>query len=842
MRIKRLHLYFLFSICLIIVACAPTKRLKEGEVFLKKQRITLVDPPKEFSIENEDLRGVLKQRVNRKILFFRFHLGVYNLVNPKQQERAHQRKAKRKQAKIERKRNNGKSISDEQFEAWKADTLTWRDWLTNTVGEAPVVLDSSETQRSANQIGIFLKKHGYFKSDVRYDISLNRKGNKAKVNYLVLPDSAYRIADVRFRFDDENILSRDEYLMNSTKLKTGDVFDIDELDDERDRIQKYLNNRGYYTFSKDYIVYRADSTIGNRRVDVEMIVKPLRTDRSEEGDSLVLTPHPKFFMGDITFYTSYDPARVNAIPSDTLVVDGVTFLSNGELQIKPDLLLYLLSFQNGDMYQKERVDQTYRKLSQLAMFRSVNIQMVQQKRDDVNVLDCRIYLAPARQYAFSAESGVTHRDGLFGLSGSLVFRNRNVFNRSENGEFRIIGAVEAQQPLTSVESLGDVAQDVSENIRFNTFEIGPQITLNFNHWFPLGLSKFKKSNEPKSSLSLAFNYQNRPDYERQLYQLRYGVNFIENRSSGSRIYGFAELSTIKIDKSAAFDELLNSLSDDFLSNSYQNHLIASLRGVWEINTQKPGFQRRYKFNRFSAEMAGLMTRLGFNLAEQLGWSRAVRDEQGSYQIGGIRFAEYLKFDNDFRWYFRWDEKNITAFRILGGVGIPLANLNVLPFEKSYFAGGSNGIRAWDPRTLGPGSYRDSTSQVTFNNIGELRLEASAEYRFKLTETFEGALFVDAGNIWFLESDEDRPGSVFNVSDIYDQLAIGAGVGFRFDFDFFLLRFDVAMQVKDPAKINGEQWFWEPKDEYNSYLETVFPGQNVSYSPVLNYNLGIGYPF
>ncbi len=842
MRTKRVLPYFTLLLLVLLLACSPTKRLQEGEVFLRKQKITLVDPPKDFKIDQEDLRGVLKQRVNRKILFFRFHLGVYNLVNPERRAKANERKSARKERKVERKERREKALSEKEKRSLLADTLTWRDWLSTTVGEPPVVLDSSRTQTSVNQIAIYLKKHGYFKADVRSEVNLNRRGDKAKVNYVVSPDTAYRVGDIRLRIEDENIASRESFLMSSSTIQTGEVFDIDALDNERERIQNYLNNRGYYTFSKDYIVYRADSTVGDRKVDVEMVVKSLRKDEVPGQDSLIVTPHPKFFIGQISFYTSYDPSKINAVPSDTLMVEGVQFFSDGPLEIKPDLLLYLLSFQEGDMYQKQRIDQTYRKLSQLAMFRSVNLQMTQQERDDVNVLDCKIYLAPNKQYAFSAEGGVTHRDGLFGLSGSLVFRNRNVFSRSENGEFRIVGAVEAQQPLTSVESQGDAAQNVTENIRFNTFEIGPQITLNFNHWFPLGLSRFKKSNEPKSSLSLAFNYQNRPDYERQLYQLRYGVNFIENRSSGSRILGFAELSTIKISKSVAFDDLLNSLSDDFLSNSYQNHLIASLRGVWEVNTQKPGLQRRYKFNRFSVEMAGLLARLGFNLAEDLGWKRAVRDEQGSYQIAGIRFAEYLKFDNDFRWYYRWDEKNIAAFRLLGGVGIPLENLSVLPFEKSYFAGGSNGIRAWDPRTLGPGTYRDSTSQVTFNNIGELRLEGSAEYRFKLTETFEGALFVDAGNIWFLDEDEDRPGSNFDPSKLWTQLAIGAGMGFRFDFDFFLLRFDVAMQMKDPAKIAGEQWFWEPKEEYNRYLEDVFPGENASYSPVLNYNLGIGYPF
>ncbi len=442
-----------------------------------------------------------------------------------------------------------------------------------------------------------------------------------------------------------------------------------------------------------------------------------------------------------------------------------------------------------------------------------------------------------KRQSLGAETGVTHRDGLFGLSGSLNFGNKNIFRGAETAQFSISGAVEAQQPLTLTQDEEITGADVADNIRFNTFEIGPEVRLNFPRFFPLRMNMFRRSNSPNTTLSAAFNYQDRPDYERQLYQFRYGITFTENVDKGSRIFwDIWELSTIKITKSEAFDELLNSLNDQFLRTSYQNHLISSGRISWQLNKQRTPLQKRYFYNQVTLEGAGNLPRLGFELSSRQA------DEANSYEIAGIRFAQYVKLENDFRYYRRLDERNNVAVRFHLGVGRPGANLPVLPFEKSFFGGGSNGIRAWEPRTLGPGSYRDTTALVTFNNIGEVLIETSVEYRFDLTETLEGALFMDIGNIWLLEEEENRPGSGLEAETFLSELAWGGGLGLRFDFDFFLMRFDLGFQLKDPAKIPGERWFFEPKDEYAEFANRLRPDQPYNYFPQMNFNLGIGYPF
>ncbi len=824
----------------LLAGCNPARRLPEGKSLLVRQQIEIVDRPPGYKVDSDDLSGVLRQRPNRRIVFLRFHLGVYNLVNPKRQQAAHQKRAGKIERKIARKLRRGKELTAKDLREMRADTLGWRDWLTNTVGEPPVAFDSLLADRSRSQIETVLAKNGYFGADVDYRVRYNSSKRKVKrLTYEVRPGMPYIIDTLVYNINDRGIERRADFLKATSTIREGDRFEVKKMDQERERITDYLNNRGYYSFSKDFITFKADSALGDRKVRLDMNLRRPQA-LTTVADSLQTVDHVRYFIRNIYFHTDYNPADRTYEPTDTLKMknaDGVFILPRGELNLKPELLLYLLEFKPGDLYQKGRVDLTYRRLVQLPIVRSLNIRFKAVEDSDVALLDCDIFMTQMKRQVVSAESGVTHRDGLFGLSGSLNFSHRNVFSGSELGRLTIMGGVEAQQPLTLTQNLEIQRVDITDNIRFNTFEIGPEITLNFNRFFPFKMTQFRRSNAPRTTFSAGFNYQNRPDYERQLANFRYSVTFVENADRGSRIFWDVwELSTIKIEKSEAFNALLDRLNDVFLSTSYRDHLISSGRIGWIVNTQKPQVQRKFFFNRIVFEAAGNIPRSLFEIAG------AERDEVGSHTIGGIRFAQYFKIENDFRYYKRVDERNAAAFRVHIGSGIPGANLSALPFEKSFFGGGANGVRGWRPRTLGPGSYRDSTAIVTFNNIGEIILEGSVEYRFDLTNTLEGAFFVDVGNIWLFNEEESRPGSAFNWDTFAGELAWSAGIGFRFDFDFFLVRFDFAAQLKDPSKVPGERWAWQPKDRWNDFVQLVDPGARQRFLPPVLFNLGIGYPF
>jgi hypothetical protein len=320
--------------------------------------------------------------------------------------------------------------------------------------------------------------------------------------------------------------------------------------------------------------------------------------------------------------------------------------------------------------------------------------------------------------------------------------------------------------------------------------------------------------------------------------LRLSYNWIEN--PGKVAYfniDLIEFSIIKIAKSDAFEEFLRRINDSFLANSYIDHLILASSVSYTINTQKSGFQKRYNYVKFYASGAGN------TLNGYMDLMRGKMNEGVPHEIINIRYAQYFRGELDFRQYYNPNDRNGFALRMYGGLGVPRKNAVALPFEKSFFSGGANGLRAWQARTLGPGSFRDPLSAETFNNIGEIKLEGNAEYRFEFTDMFNLALFADAGNIWLIHPDKGRPNSEFNSKRFYKEIALGGGIGARLNFDFFIVRLDLGVQLKDPAKTEGERWLWQPKNEYLSYLNGIgFNEDRIPFRSNLVLNLGIGLPF
>lgn len=838
---------------MVISACNPGKRLGEGEIYLKKQSISINESDDKLHLDEEDLEGILKQKTNRKILLMRFHLWAHNRVDPVKRDSAYQKDARKLAKKLAKQQEDyqdllarGKGESRKAGrkqrkirELQKEDPHTWRDWLAETVGEAPVALDSVKTKKSAEQMSIFLSKEGYFRNEVDFEVSLNRKENIACVEYNIEPGPRFTIRDITYDVKDPGISRRIEFLQSTSTLKAGDPFSVEGFNDERGRIATYLANRGYFGYTKEFIEFKADSSVGNQQVDLIVKFNSKYRPSSEKPDSLVVVPHPRYFIGDIIVDTNFDLKNLERIPQDTLDYLGMRVLYDGKLPLKEQLIDYTVHFQSGDLYQKDRAESTYRRFNNLEIFRSVSIHFKPREGSEVNILDCYILLTPAKKQFFSTQTHGTHSDGNLGVQADVNYSHRNVFRGAEHGNIAFVTGFEAQRSLTQTDQDPELTGgDVAQAIRFNTFEIGPEFSLKFHNIFPINLDRFSRNSNPTSKLSAAYNFQSRPDYTRTLTRIRYEGQWIENLKRGrSYFFHVPEVSLIKIEKSAEFQALLDDIDDEFLTNSYRDHLITSVFGIggnWD--NRKTKYQRRHHFLHFNIDGSGTVLRGIMNAA------KAPKNDEGHYEIAGIAYAHYTRVEVDFRQYWEVDEKNSVVFRVAAGVGKPWTNLSALPFEKSFFAGGANSVRAWQARSLGPGSFRDSTATVTYNNIAESRLEANFEYRFDFTPTFEGALFVDAGNIWMLKEDEGRPGAHIS-SDFLAEIAIGAGVGLRLDFDFFLIRFDFGMQLKDPAKIPGERWIGQPKDNFEDFVATFHPvGQAPEYFPVINFNLGIGYPF
>lgn len=827
----------------ILSSCNSTRRLSDDEVFLRKNKIEFPEGDQPSSLPSEDLKNVIKQKENRKILFFRFNMAMYNMVNPKRRARSHEKKVERVNRKIAKtqlkahqatKEKKKKRLEKKSKKLKTEEVRTLRDWLAETVGEKPVVLDTILVDKTASQLSVFMSKKGYFDNRVESEIIYNKRNKrKAKVIYNLYPDESHHIKSIVYEIQDPEIKLEETSIININNTKVGDRFDVDVMNETREDITSYLNNRGYFSFVKDYIRFEADSTVGDHLVDLYLKVN---SPTKLVNDSLIVYPHKKFYIGDITIKTEEDIFESNKTYQDTIILNDLIILYDEILHIRPKLIDYNVGFSKGQIYQKSRIEKTYRRFSDLGIYDAVSIQFVSKEIQGIPVLDCTISLTPAKVQSIALEGTGTHRDGSLGIFGSAVYRHKNMFNGAESGELKLISGFEAQQSLTSSELNEDI--NVSNRLALNTFEIGPEASIYLHNLFPYPKSKLTRSNDPYTKITAAYNFQSRPDYVRTISQFVYSGSFIENQEKGSSFrYDLFNLSLVNIDKTAEFQQFLDDLDNQSLTASYNNHLISSARFTWFKNTQKGVNQRSYSYYKPSIEASGILIRAFHDIIGK------EKNETGAYEILDIVYSNYLKTEHDFRTYWQSNIKNRYVFRTYVGLGYPLVNLGVLPFEKSFFAGGSNGIRGWQARSLGPGSFRDTTSLLTFNKLGDIKLELNLEYRFKMTNMFEGAIFLDVGNIWLLNEDPQFPGSGFEYNQFISEMAVGSGIGFRLDFEYFLVRFDFGIQLKDPSKIKGERWFWEPKDDYDEFARPFYPeGEYVNFFPNINFNLGIGYPF
>jgi outer membrane protein assembly factor BamA len=812
--------------------CVTTKYVPPGEKLLRRDRVVV----SESSVDPASLRAIAKQRANKRILGVPFYLYLYNLRDPMRVAHKRARKDSLCMARNVDREARGKNprVCD--------NTLRERN------GEAPVILDTTLTERSADQMRLYMQKKGWFRATVRDTLHTRHprligggrgrpfKRPQVDVEYHVDPGPAYHYNIIRFTVDDARI---QEYVQQSwpqSLLKAGDRFDAEVLDAERARITERLRQLGYLYFNKELVQYDADTTVGDHRVDILLRLERAyaKKDRGLEG-----TPEGTVYkLEDVTLSTARTYRNAPTSDPDTLLHQGYTILYNDPLAYKPSALLSAVFLQPDQRFNQSDADLTYRRLSSLRVFDRIEINYDTTGVGRPGVANAIITLMPGKQQSLSLESYGTNRSGFLGTSVGLGYRHRNLFRGMGSIQALLSIGLEAQQSFTgrgSATQETGIGQLRTDGL-FNTVDIGPEVTLRFPHFLlPIKRERFARSASPRTAISAQYNFQRRPDFSRTLAKVSFGYEWNETQT---RTWGFfpMEVSVIRIpQKSQAFVDYLQQANNPVLTNSYTDHLIAGMRGQFTLNTQTSARQRDVFFARITPEWAGFP--LFFPL-RTLG--TAAQDTSGNdfYTVAGIRYAEYVKLDTDLRWRRRIHEKSSLAFRVAAGAGLPYGNLPVLPFENSFFTGGANGLRAWQARSLGPGSY--SAPLEAFDRIGEARLEANAEYRFKLIGFLEGALFTDVGNIWNWREDPLKPGAAFS-KEFLSELAVGTGVGARLNFDFFIVRFDLGMQTKDPSLARGERWLFEPKDQFRQQVLdlTGIPGQ---YKTQFNFNIGIGYPF
>ncbi|MDP3644623.1 MAG: BamA/TamA family outer membrane protein [Bacteroidota bacterium] len=756
---------------LFMASCSSTRFVPEGKYLLNKISVKVDDK----KLKRDELKTHVKQKVNLRILgFMKFHLWVYNLSSAKKEN----------------------------------------DWLKR-IGEAPVLYDEFQTRRSQSQLLIYLKNKGYYKAEVNDSVITGKGQKKLNLIFDIKARQPYQIRNIIYSIKDPNL--RIVLLGDSTNrlIRTNDVFDLDILNAERKRISQFLNNRGYFNFSEEFIRFQADTSFFNFRVDLTVSVD----DALLKNDEKEVVEHQKYKIRNYLINSSYKAADLSANQPgqslDTLINKDYIFTYHGKLKYKPELFYNLNRLKDSAYYSLQNAEKTYRALNRLKQFSLINIGFNETylfDQDSIPLLDCRMQLSPLPRQNISVDVEGTNSSGNLGIAGNFNFQHRNVFSGAEVFDLQLRVARERQQINDSI---------------FNTQEYGFESSLTIPKFLSFIKAKQLFTFQiPETKFTVGYNYQNRPDYTRTITNLKFGYNWKTTN------YHFHTLNLVDLNYVHLYNQnpaFINSISDLYIKSSFTDHLIAASNYSWMYNTQNVLKREDYKYYKFNIESAGNLLGLYSRLINKDKTSvldKVTNLTSSHYEILNTRFAQYVKGDFEYRYGHVIDKLSSIVGRAFIGVGVPYGNFNVLPFEKKYFTGGANGIRAWQVRSLGPGSYK-APSNIYPNQSSDIKLESNLEYRFRLFWIMEGALFLDAGNIWAINYKDNREGSVFKINGFYRQIAVGSGFGVRFDFTYFLFRLDLGMKMRDPSLPAGKRFI---------------PGNYPITGDHFNLSFAIGYPF
>ena len=642
------------------------------------------------------------------------------------------------------------------------------------MGEAPRVYSPASTAQSCLNIQRSLSAKGYLKATVESDVEM--KGNKAKVTYRVDPKEAYTLRSVTYGGPDPKML---EHILADTihsSIRTGRKFSSTELNAERTRIADNLHNLGYYTFQKEQISFIADTAANSTAVDLTVRIR-----------------------NRLNVYT----------------IDSVSYEMNGGPFLHEKLLANHSLIQPGQPYNARRVKGTYNSFSRFGAVRYTNISF---NETSDSTLACHIAVTPARRMSASLELDGTNTAGDLGVSTALSLTNRNLFHGSELLDIKLRGAYEAITKL----------QDYSGD---HYIEYGAEMGINFPKLIiPFLDDRFQARTRATTRFDVQWNSQDRPEFTRRV--LSGAWSYLWNVSGGRVQHRFdlfgVNFVSVPVKDQYFIDHYLNQYNshNSILKFNYEDLLISRTGYSFYYNSMPAVASRNSFFANYSVR-ASIET--SGNLLSAL--SRALdapRDSLGQYRVGGIAFAQYVK--GDFAWTtnVNFNSRNALVFHLSAGVAYPYGNARMLPFEKRYYAGGANNVRGWSLRGLGPGSYVPRSGTIDYiNQSGDMKLFGSMEYRPHLFWKIDGALFVDAGNIWTIYDYDDQPGGQFHSADFWKQIAVAYGAGVRLDLGFIVVRFDGGMKAIDPAYSSGAQ---------------RYPIASPDFKRDFAWHFAVGYPF
>ncbi len=663
----------------------------------------------------------------------------------------------------------------------------WWSRVAKRMGEPPEVYDPMLAEASRQELTKAMQSKGYFLCTVDTNLQY-LKDDRVMITYRVNAGEPYRIRRHSYDLPESEDLRETAQDERRTLIHDGENFDATVLDNERARIASRMRRMGYYHLQKDYLRYTADSTAGGKQVDIEMRMSPTVAGMSDTDRQRLFT---KYTIRRVCFHTDYDPAY---LPDSTVLQreedKGYEYTWVGKPLMRPSALRHNCRIRPGELYNERRVEQTYEMLNQLGIVRYVDISFDEVSADS---LDCHVVMSRGKLNSISTEVEGTYSNGDWGIAAGVGYINRNLFKGAEELQLGLNGSYEWR-------ANGGRAIEAKANA-----------SLAFaNHL----------------KVAAGYHYQKRPDeFTRTIANASLGYRLPQLTQGWTHTFNFIDLSYVYLPWVS--EEFRNRFitSQNPLKYSYENHFIEAIN----YSCRYSGYSRMHPTRSYLtfygfAETAGNV----FYGASKLFLKTP---EDGIYKIGNVAFSQYFKLDVNFTYNHIITDKHRLVWHAAAGVALPYGNSQSIPYEKRYFAGGSNHVRGWVARTLGPGAYHGDGTRIDYDNqAGDIHLDLSAEYRWRVWNFLELAAFTDAGNIWTIQHYDSQPHGEFKWDEFYKQIAWSYGFGVRFDLRFLLFRVDAGVKLYDPTRIYYDSKQWRTA------------ANNLNWKDDVTLHFAIGYPF
>jgi len=845
---KIVFICFLLCISILNFYCSPTRNLEKGKFIVDDVKVKIDN--KDFS--KKDIKKIVKPKPLTKMLgLVAIRSRIYNIPDSRK-DKIRENKKKEKLAnknikqdnkfdketeKLQRKRNiffnkkerllaegdtleyieaNAKyeelknkvdyrktHASELKESNRKDDVFMWYEFVRR-IGQKPEVFDMNQLNMSQKQIETLLKNQGYFNYTVKCDTEIV---NKKRVDIIVdiKTGTPIKIGSVSYNFPKSDELVT---LFNNqnNRIIVGKKFDVDALEEFRSNLANFYRERGFYFFSSQLISYKID-TIG------KYSNAALFVNFNQSVDHKV---YEKWYIKDIFIYTDYDPNLALQYPIEYFSSFDTTdfistenklyyFVKKDREDVKQKHIVNELYVYNDSIFSLSSSRNTYSHLSKFKIYKLTNIQFEESTDTSKNYLDCKIQLTPSEKMGFNFNIESTHTSESVGAAAYTNFSHKNLFRGGEMFDLKLQLALEHQKSKDTIPTAFFNTQEYSFDLKFAI----PRLLI------PFFSNSFIKRNNPRTTISTFFSYQDRPEYNKLESSLNMEYYF-KSSDFTNHVFTPLRFSFVRVPKMS--DEFYDWVQRSQLLESYEDRFIIGSRYNLSYSKQINKVNNFVVFFNFSP--AG-------NLI--YGISKSINKEDSVFVVPFFNtpFAQFIKADFDFRYFNKSNENHQFVFRLFAGAALPLGNSTLIPFGEKYFIGGANSLRAWEARSLGPGVYKKPGDILFSNQTSDIKIELNLEYRFNVIKYLEGALFVDMGNIWAINSYDSRIGSLFKFTDFYKQFAVGTGAGIRLNVGFFVFRTDLGIKIYDPAAIAGN--YFIPLTRKFNYSDFVL-------------NIAIGYPF